>query len=486
MPTAVVMPPVDEDAESSLHSRDDSQTSMYAPMPASPNDMPLLQNNDNSADSSGQNLAPQGNGVQTRRSFDTMDSAETSSLMRVSTGSPVLEADPRGEAPAYFEVVDPADNTNTNNVGAATAQPAPTPPPEQVPPRRSGFRSLLHAIGNPTHGRSSGSTAPQRASGNGATHNRVHSGPSAISSDSSNPRAASQSRTSHHPSQSTSSPFLGFRSLSRPESTGNLKNANSLNSPSLISLNSISAPLPHTLVRTEFTYPKSGPTPEQLKLISSRESFAKFGMPYGPAAIAYAASASRQELEAPPPDFDTLGSDTHLPRLAGVASPSRLRVASDASDLSDVSPAEPTEPTRRSTSPQTTASPSNSTPPALPSLSPPPTSSAEVPSTGSPLPSPSTNSLPATALPPTSFKAPSIAPGRSESRATTYSTQSYATAAESFMPSTPGSESDSDFPSSPRQSEPPTPTTPKLVGRHLLEPPGVTVTQVAIAGPAQA
>ena len=33
----------------------------------------------------------------------------------------------------------------------------------------------------------------------------------------------------------------------------------------MISLNSISSPLTHTVVRTEFTYPKTGLTPEQLK-----------------------------------------------------------------------------------------------------------------------------------------------------------------------------------------------------------------------------
>jgi hypothetical protein len=41
-------------------------------------------------------------------------------------------------------------------------------------------------------------------------------------------------------------------------------------------------------VRTDFVYLHSGPTPEQLKLISSVESVSKFGVPYGPDAVAYA------------------------------------------------------------------------------------------------------------------------------------------------------------------------------------------------------
>lgn len=47
----------------------------------------------------------------------------------------------------------------------------------------------------------------------------------------------------------------------------------------------ISAPLKHTLKRTEFTYPRSGPTPDQLKFISSRESLGRFGVPFGQDAI---------------------------------------------------------------------------------------------------------------------------------------------------------------------------------------------------------
>jgi len=76
-----------------------------------------------------------------------------------------------------------------------------------------------------------------------------------------------------------------------------------LTSPSLISLNSISPPLTHTATRTEFTYPRTGPTSEQVKFLASKETFGRFGLPYGPDAIAFAASSSRQDL---PPDFDSI------------------------------------------------------------------------------------------------------------------------------------------------------------------------------------
>jgi hypothetical protein len=76
-----------------------------------------------------------------------------------------------------------------------------------------------------------------------------------------------------------------------------------LTSPSMISLSSISPPLTHTATRTEFTYPRTGPTSEQIKFISSKDTFGRFGLPYGPDAIAFAASSSGQNL---PPDFDSI------------------------------------------------------------------------------------------------------------------------------------------------------------------------------------
>jgi hypothetical protein len=84
-------------------------------------------------------------------------------------------------------------------------------------------------------------------------------------------------------------------------------------------------------VRTDFVYPRSGPTPEQLKLISSIESVSKFGVPYGPDAVAYA-SASLVNLHGPPPEFE------ERPSLDGLPGPSvsgtRARARSSLSRLS--------------------------------------------------------------------------------------------------------------------------------------------------------
>ena len=116
-----------------------------------------------------------------------------------------------------------------------------------------------------------------------------------------------------------------FSLLSRTRSNGNLSisGAEALTSPSMISLHSISHPLTHTLVKTEFTYPKNGPTPDQVRLIASRESFARFGRPYGADAIAYAASTSRIDLE-PPPGFEEIAGSGFTAMVAeeGRGSPS--------------------------------------------------------------------------------------------------------------------------------------------------------------------
>lgn len=69
-------------------------------------------------------------------------------------------------------------------------------------------------------------------------------------------------------------------SLSPSVSNAEGSNANPLNSPSSTSIN-ISSPLVHTVTRTEFRFPKSGPTPDQLKFLSSRESLGRFGVPFG-------------------------------------------------------------------------------------------------------------------------------------------------------------------------------------------------------------
>ncbi|TEB26831.1 hypothetical protein FA13DRAFT_995523 [Coprinellus micaceus] len=243
-------------------------------------------------------------------------------------------SDDRGEAPPYFEVVDPAhqvqpavatpndaDNDTSNN---SASQSPPTTAgtdssnlsPPSSPDRRSGIRTFFNRM--QTVG------APR-----GLGHARGPSDGSSMSHAS----GPSSSTSRHRQTPSTTSSF--FRTLSRQRSQSPNQSSSSirLNSPSLISLNSISSPLTHTLTRTEITYPKSGPTPEQLKMISSRESIARFGVPYGPDALAFA-STSMLDLTSPPPDFDSIvgvsnaaASTTSLNAVGGNAAAGTSRVS---------------------------------------------------------------------------------------------------------------------------------------------------------------
>ncbi|KAF5384324.1 hypothetical protein D9615_003312 [Tricholomella constricta] len=496
-PATVVMESLSEDGEESLHSRNNSQSSQYPPIPATPIDLPLLQQDDSTANLSHDPQAP--GDVDPRRSFETLNSSEeANSLMRVTSNLPTY-SDPRGEAPPYFDTTPEGHHSSAETSALASSSTPPPASPEQVLPRRSGFRTLLHSL-------------PNRLSmhGSAPSHSRAESSHSMVSSDNSHAREMSQSRASHRPSISGSGSFLShspFRTLSRQKSI----NSGNLTSPSLISLNSISSPLTHTLTRTEFTYPKAGPTPEQLKLISSRDSFARFAVPYGADAIAYAASTSRQDLDVPPPDFD---SDMHT--TPGSAGPSRLRAISNAVNLQQEAEAPPASETASSgaASPETSSpatpipdfiseadlavstSPS-SAPSPLP-LSPeatetsPPTQ-AESSTLG--LPKPSTqfpsnpgapmSTIPGEALPvpSTSFRAPSTSEVRLESRASSHA--SFATAAESMAPRSPSrfelSEDEGD------DLEMDRPTTPKTNTRHVLEPTDTTIKQspIAAAGSSQ-
>jgi len=304
LPTAVAMPSVTEqEHEESMHSRDNSHPSVYAPMPVTSNEMPLLESHQPTED----DPSPQDDRDRmSNRSVHTMNSSEDSSMSQ-DTGE--AGADPRGEAPPYFEVpllqhdeTMATTDAHTSGVGPSASEPTVSPPttnsttPER---RRSGFRAILEALSSPTS--RSIPSIPRALSRTPVTRNAA---PSNLALPERPPLSSF-----HRPSQSGSRSMFNispFRPIS-PEWSNHTLPPNRMNSPSLISLNSISSPLTHTLVRSEFTYPKSGPTPEQLKFISSRESLGRFGLPYGPDAIAYAASTSRQELY-PPPDFDAPGS----------------------------------------------------------------------------------------------------------------------------------------------------------------------------------
>ncbi|KAF8153238.1 hypothetical protein B0H34DRAFT_97380 [Crassisporium funariophilum] len=473
MPAAVVMTSVDEDREGSMHSRDNSQVSRYSPMPTSPNNMPLLHADDTSGDLSLQSLQPPGEDMP-RRSFDS-SSHESSSLMRVDSNLPEERPDPRGEAPAYFEVTEVSP---VHNREASLSSPEPSPlsqstSPDAHPGRRSGFRTLLNRMATVAH--------PHGHS----AHNRSGSDNSVLSSEPSGSR--------HRASPSGSGSLLTnslFRPLSRQRSTHTLSSMR-LNSPSMISLNSISSPLSHTLVRTEFTYPKSGPTPEQLKVISSRETFARFGVPYGADAIAFAASSSRQNLDPPPPDFDAAASSEAL-SPSSPPDPSRnaeqprqeqqdttlsgpVLNTGTADGSEGTSHSSPIAPASISRNGGTISSISKSVK-SLSESSPTVTSSTRSHTLA---PIQTVNEFgKLSAPPPSSFQDHTQGSSRSESRVSNYSFQSYATAAESLTPSTAlRSATEGSFYSSDGSE----PSTPRLGGQHVLERTDATVTPATVA-----
>jgi hypothetical protein len=474
MPAAIVRSSADDDG-ASMSSQDHSQASRYSLLPTSPHDMPLLRNDDTEGDLSLQSLASAGEDS-TRPDADIGSTSHETSSLHNGT------ADPRGEAPAYFEVVGADERLES-------PEPAPAPPSASPEPnhRRSGFRNLLNRMSMISHT---------------TGHNRTDSTHSAMSSSMSHwhePLAA-RGGSGHRASPSSSGSLLSasmFRTLSRQRSNHTL-NSNRLNSPSLISLNSISAPLTHTVTRTEYTYPKTGPTAEQLMVISSRESFARFGVPYGPDAVAFAASSSRQDL-LPPPGFDAAVPEAASPRSPSRAGPSRLRSTSnvtelmaqvsptDSSRVPPTSPPDSTRPERQSTVDTSAAHPerSSSISKSHNSLSGPVTASetTATSSVSSALPPTSSQVVSAvsefgklSSAPPSSYHDQTALSTRSESRASLYTFQ---TAAESLSPATgmhsptwhgsiSSNTGDSIYGSGP--------STPRLEGQHALEPTVATVT----------
>ncbi|KAJ6612756.1 hypothetical protein B0H10DRAFT_2436767 [Mycena sp. CBHHK59/15] len=199
--------------------------------------------------------------------------------------APLLAFDPRGAAPAYFEVLEPQEYAHQQDDDYTAPPPdnaAQYPPPGiPDPPRRSGFFSFFDSSANAlTHARTRSTTTTHRPSASVSTlFSIVHQRSS-----------VSLARTNTH-NNST-------HTLVRSASRNNLASPGALTSPSHTSL--ISAPLPHTLLKTEFTaLPKGGLTPEQLSLISGTKEggLGRFGVPWGEAAVAYAqANGSRVNL----------------------------------------------------------------------------------------------------------------------------------------------------------------------------------------------
>jgi hypothetical protein len=321
----VVMPSVreDEDESSNSHSRGPSQASYVIV-----NDDPLAQtpllNDSNESTHERQNTHTSAGSV------DISDAQRTDQFSPLPNNAEL--PDPRGEAPPYFEVV--GDLSRVDTADTLPIAPDTLPASDATSPpvrRRSMFRGLIDAAS-----RALSSPHPTSAPLPLSRPSRDTAfSPSPRPSNLSNRQGSARSPLSGHratPSQSgsvqsiTSSAF--GRVVSRTHSRSVTNVAAGLTSPSAIS---ISSPLTHTAVRTDFVYPRSGPTPEQLKLISSVESVSKFGVPYGPDAVAFA-SASLVNLHGPPPEFE------EHPSIDGLPPPSvgetRARAASALSRVS--------------------------------------------------------------------------------------------------------------------------------------------------------
>ncbi|KAH9030507.1 hypothetical protein EDB85DRAFT_1428512 [Lactarius pseudohatsudake] len=340
--TQVLMPSVredDDDESSQTHSRNISQASSYVIVndDDSHAQTPLLEtdpSNEITHENSNAHVSP--------GTVDISDVRESDDLSPL-PNSPEF-TDPRGEAPPYFEVVGDLEAVRVTSGELTRVETTDTLPMAPDTSRVSHEQSVETAMDD-----ASATLGTRRRS---MFRGLINAASRALSSPHTHPQSPTASRlsrdvpTSPRPSNmstrpaGTRSPQVGHRTTlsngsvlsvtssafgrvtSRSRSTTNVA---ALTSPSMISITSISAPLTHTAVRTDFVYPRSGPTPEQLKLISSVDSVSKFGVPYGPAAVAYA-SASRVNLQ-PPPDFEERPSLDGLPGTSEATTRARSRSA---------------------------------------------------------------------------------------------------------------------------------------------------------------
>lgn len=318
----VVMPSVreDDDESANSHSRGASQAS-YVIM----NDDPLAQTPLLERNASNESTHERENSHVSAASVDISDFRHNDPSSPLPNNPEI--PDPRGEAPPYFEVFGAPWDARATSEDLARVDTADTLPiaPDDILPvssaespvrRRSMFRGLIDAA---SRALSSPHTPPQPLPLT-RTSRDVAVSPSPRPSNLSNRQGGTGSPLAgHRPTPSSSGSVQSItssafgRAVSRTHSRSVTNVGAGLTSPSVISITSISSPLTHTAVRTDFVYPRSGPTPEQLKLISSVESVSKFGVPYGPAAVAFASASSLVNLHGPPPEFEERPSTEGLP-----------------------------------------------------------------------------------------------------------------------------------------------------------------------------
>jgi hypothetical protein len=318
--------------------------------------------------------------VNARPSMDTIASGSTDAAGSGDShqgllASSIPEVDltqERGAAPSYFEVVEKEDarridlelggvpSTSSNGPAQETTQ------PQTKTKRLSALRNLFSS--NSRHGHTSSASSatiiPTRLSTipDVPIPSMRTTQPSSSSADSTPTSSLNGTVDSRHrPSASTStlsvnSPSLPALILSRSRSPGRRgTNASSSTTSTTSSSFVISAPLTHTLTRTEFSYPKSGPTPQQLAFVSSRDSLGKWGVPFGEDAqrAARIAATTPEPPDFPPPPFpDESGTG------ASSSSAANTSVTSDSS------------PNNLSTPERSTASSLDPAPESSPSLSP--------------------------------------------------------------------------------------------------------------------
>jgi hypothetical protein len=316
----VIMPSLreDEDESTNSHSRNPSQASYVIV-----NDDPLAQTPLLEPNESNETTHERENRHVPAGSVDISD-LQHDDLSSPLPNNPEVP-DPRGEAPPYFEVAGGPWDVGATSGDLARVDTADTLPiaPDTLPEssassparRRSVFRGLIDAA---SRALSSPHSSSQPLPLSRPSLDMAVSPPPRPSNLSSRQGGTGSPLVGHRATPSTSGSMQSVtssafgRAVSRTHSRSVTNVAAGLTSPSTISITSISAPLRHTAVRTDFVYPRSGPTPEQLKLISSVESVSKFGVPYGPAAVAFA-SASLVNLHGPPPEFEERPSTDGLP-----------------------------------------------------------------------------------------------------------------------------------------------------------------------------